>query len=209
MKKIILATALLLMSSSVMAIESQVFLGVDGAVSKADYKEGLDGTITRNSDGLSISNISESGDESDTTFGIKAGVVLDKKHRLYGYYTKPEYDGGTDNAEVEIITFNYEYLFETESDKLSPYFGGHIGQGELEYSGLSDKGLVYGIQAGILYDITENIGFEVGVSYSWSDVKVESSSVSGPIGDYTLTDVSVYVEAENISRGYVGLNFKF
>lgn len=207
MKKSILTAALLLASSSVMALDSKVFVGLDATSANVDVEYGFTGTATIS--GTSYSNLSAETDDTDTSLGIKAGAIIDNNHRIYGYYTKTEPDVEGIDSELKILTLNYDYLADTGNAKLSPYIGAHIGQSDYEIIGYSDKSMMYGVQAGILYDIADNIEFEAGLSYSWMDSKPESPTVSGTSGTVTLTNASIYAELQNMTRFYVGMNFKF
>jgi hypothetical protein len=152
MKKSILAAALLLAGSSVMALDTQVFVGIDATSAKVDAKYGFTGTATI--DGVDYSNLSGSVDDSDTSLGIKAGVILDKSHRIYAYYTQLEPDADGIKTELDILTLNYDYLIDIKND-MNVYVGAHIGQSDYEALGFDDSSLMYGVQAGLLYNITQ------------------------------------------------------
>lgn len=207
MKKSILAAALLLAGSAVIALDTQVFVGVDATSAKVDTKIGFTGTATI--DGVDYSNLSATTDDSDTSFGIKTGVILDKTHRIYAYYTQLEPNMSGIETELDILTLNYEYLFGTNDNDMNVYIGAHIGQSDYEAIGFDDSSLMYGIQVGLLYNINKNIELEVGISYSEMDSKPTTPAVSGTYGNVVLTNASAYLELENMTRGYIGLNYKF
>ncbi|MCW8895863.1 outer membrane beta-barrel protein [Sulfurimonas sp.] len=206
MKKSLLATALLIAGTSVMALDTQVFVGLDATSAKVDTKVGFTGTATI--DGVDYSNLSASADDSDASVGIKAGVILDKTHRIYAYYTQLEPDMEGIKTELDIMTLNYDYLIDVNND-MNVYVGAHIGQSDYEALGFDDSSIMYGIQAGLLYSINKNIELEVGVSYSDMDSKPTTPTVSGTYDNVVLTNASAYLELENMTRAYVGVNYKF
>lgn len=207
MKKIILATAIMLSGTLVMASDTNMFIGADVTRAQIDFDYGYRGSGTVN--GVPVTNSSVSKDEMDTSYGLKAGVVMNKNYRLYAYYTKlePEVDGF--KTKLKIITLNYEYLIDTGYDGLMPYVGAHIGRSDFELLGYDDKGLMYGVQAGVLYDITDNIALEVGISYSMLDAKPQTPALTQTQGNIQLSNASLFAELDNMSRAYLGVNVKF
>jgi hypothetical protein len=61
----------------------------------------------------------------------------------------------------------------------------------------------------LLYSINKNIELEVGVSYSDMDSKPTTPTVSGTYTNVVLTNASAFLELENMTRAYIGLNYKF
>lgn len=207
MKKRILATAFMLAGTLLMASDTKMFIGADVTRAQVDFDYGFRGSATVN--GVSVTNGSVSKDEMDTSYGLKAGVIMNKNYRLYAYYTKlePETDGL--ETKLKIITLNYEYLIDTGYEGLMPYVGAHIGQSDFELLGYDDQGLMYGVQAGVLYDITDNIALEVGVSYSMMDAEPHTAALTQTQGNIQLSNASLFAELDNMSRAYLGVNVKF
>lgn len=207
MKKSILATAIMLSGTLLMASDTKVFIGADVTRAQVDFDYGFHGTAIV--DGLSVTNGSVSQDDTDTAYGYKAGMIFDKNHRLYAYYSKLEPESEDLSTKLKIITFNYEYLIDTGYEGLKPYLGAHIGQSDFEALGYDDQGLMYGVQAGILFDITDNIGLEVGIAYSMMDAQPSTPALTGLEGDIALINASLYAELEKMTRAYFGVNLKF
>jgi len=206
MKKSLVLAGLLLAGSSVMAMDSQWFIGVDASYSDLDAKLGFTGTAAI--DGVDYSNLSTGVSDEDTALGLKAGVILHKDHRISLNYT--EYDPSKHGVDLDldVITLNYDYLFNM-SDNFTPFIGVHLGQAEMETLGYDDTSLVHGLQGGVIYSVTNNVAVEFGLSYSRTDVKPTTPTASGSYGSLTLTNASAYVEAEDMTKAYVGLNYRF
>jgi hypothetical protein len=145
----------------------------------------------------------------DTSFGLKGGVLLEKNYRLYVYYTKlePEVEGL--ETKLKIITLNYEYLIDTGYEGLIPYVGAHIGQSDFELLGYDDQGLMYGVQAGVMYGITDNIELELGISYSMMDAEPSTPALTQTQGNTQLINARLFAELEDMTRAYLGVNLKF
>ena len=204
MKKSLLSISLIvaLGATSAMGTETQWFVGADMSSVKAKSTLGFTGTATIN--GTSYSNLSATSDESDTGFGIKVGAVMNKNHRMYLNYTTTSFEF----TDLTTYAANYDYLFDTNS-KVTPYLGANVGIANIEALGLSDQSVGYGVQAGILYPISDNLEFELGLSYSTTDAKITTPTVSASYGNITLTNASAYLEADSMIKASVGLNYKF
>jgi opacity protein-like surface antigen len=184
-----------------------VFIGADVTRAKVDFDYGFHGTAIV--DGATVTNGSVSQDDTDTSYGLKAGMILDKNHRLYAYYTKLKPESEDLNTKLKIITLNYEYLIDTGYEGLKPYIGAHVGQSDFEALGYDDQGLMYGAQAGILFDITDNIELELGIAYSMMDAEPRTPALTQVEGNVALINASLYAELEKMTRAYFGVNLKF
>ena len=121
---------------------------------------------------------------------MKAGVILDKTHRISLSYVGYNDNGG----DLDLTELNYDYIIPLK-DKYSLLAGVHLGKADYIEAGFDMDGLVYGVQTGVLYDITSNVQAEVGVAYSQYNV------------DKTISNVKV--EFDDSTSLYVGLNYKF
>ena len=169
MRKSLVMTSLVLARTSIMAMDLQYFLGAGAERVDADVK----GTFDYSIDGESGSF---SGTESfkDTGLLLKAGVILDKTHRVslsYRKFSKDETDATT-------ILGSYDYLIPM-NEQFRLYAGAHLGNTKVDfnYMDFDMSGLTYGAQVGAIYDITKNVEFELGFAYSKYNVD-KSISVS-------------------------------
>lgn len=199
MKKTLVMASLIAASTSMMAMDVQYFLGAGAERVNADYK----GNVNIPSVGVS-SDISD--DMSDTGLLLKAGVILDKTHRISLSHAK----FGKEDTDVSVVLGNYDYLIPVNA-QFRLYTGLHIGNASYKETntGLTDNdtlkmsGLVYGAQVGAIYDITKNIEFELGLAYSKYNVdKSFSGTISG-------VNYNANIEFEHSTAMFAGLNYKF
>ena len=202
-KSLLLTGALILATTSLSAMDTQMIVGLDITSAKIKNNIGYNGTATVN--GVNYSNLSSGVEERDTGFDLKVGVILNKSHRLTANYSKYSFKQSID---MNTITANYDYLFVTSS-KFTPFIGAHVGVLKADFSGFNDTGSIYGIQGGSTYSLTENIEFEIGLSYSKLNSTAATPTVSGTLGSVILTNASAYVKTDNMVKTYVGLNYKF
>jgi opacity protein-like surface antigen len=185
-KSMILAT-LLTASTSMMGMNLEYFLGAG--------VERVDGNFKYSSE----TNADSNGKASMTDEGLKlkAGVILDKTHRISVSHVKYSKAG----VDVRTILGNYDYLIPM-SEEFRLFAGIHAGSTKVEIESsitdsISFSGLTYGAQAGLIYDITKNIEFETGVAYTKYNVdRAETTNWSG-------------VELEDSASISAGINYKF
>ena len=173
MKKSLALISLLVLATSSMAMDVEYFIGAGAERGSID-----------------ITGTAINSDYKDTALKIKAGVILDKAHRVslsYAGYTK-------EGRDLDLTELNYDYIFSLKN-KVSLLAGAHVGNADYKEAGFDMDGLVYGVQTGLLYDITSNIQAELGVAYSKYDV------------DKTISNVKV--EFDDSTAIYLGLNYKF
>jgi len=175
MKKSLMLTSLLALSTSVMAMDVEYFIGAGAERGDID---------------ITTSVPSISTEYKDTALKLKAGVILDKTHRV-----SLSYVGYSDNGrDLDLTELNYDYIIPLK-DKFSLLAGAHLGKADYKEAGFDMDGLVYGVQTGVLYDITSNIQAELGLAYSQYNV------------DKTISNIKV--EFDDSTSLYLGLNYKF
>ncbi len=126
--------------------------------------------------------------ERDTYMAIKLGM-LDGANRYYIQYSK---DSGYTS-----ITYNHDYLFYSYS-LITPYIGVHIGGAEWKLDkNNKDTGSEYGVQCGIIVDLSMNLTCEIGARYT----KANAGFVHHP--------TNITRQYDNIKSTYIGLNYKF
>ncbi|WP_419764596.1 MAG: hypothetical protein ACNI28_12510 [Arcobacter sp.] len=177
MKKTLALSALLALTTSSMAMDVEYFIGAGAERGK------LDTTV-------SGGNLSIGNKYNDTAFKLKAGAIIDKKHRVslsrVGYSEK----GG----DFDLTNLNYDYIIPLKND-FSLLAGVHAGVAEYDEPGYNIDGFDYGLQAGVLYDITSNVQLETNLAYTKFNVEETFSGVKAEFND-------------GISF-YLGFNYKF
>ena len=202
MKKSLIVAGILLASTGALA-QNEVFIGADYVNAAPSF------TL-----GLSVNDEAEAsgslGVSSDSNVNFKVGMITDNTHRFTlstgKLYDKAFVDDDeTINAEFKLTSIGYDYLF--KADNIQPYLGAFAGIGKLDLGAtdvnFSDSGMVYGVRAGAIFNITKNIGLEVGAAYAKTDVKPEVSMHDG------ADRVNLWLEVDDVTSYYIGLNYKF
>ena len=183
-------------STSMLAMDLQYFLGAGAERGDANYK------VNGSSSSGTIVNVSD--DMTDTSLKLKAGVIIDKTHRISVSHA----NFNAENTDLRIILGNYDYLIPINND-FRLLAGVHVGNGEYKETnidGLGEakiSGLVYGAQVGAIYDITKNIEFEFGLAYTKYNV---DKSISGTESG---VDYDAKIEFEDSTAMFAGINYKF
>jgi len=140
MKKIILGSILAtaLLSIQAFAEDSNIYVGLDIGNTSA--------TLTATVDSNSFTEEDNGGSQT-----LKVGTYLDSNSRAYGYLQNINIDDGTGYS----LGVGYDYLF-GEND-FKPFVGALIGYGSIsdDEDFMDITGLVYGVQAGIYYNIND------------------------------------------------------
>ena len=186
------ATLVATLTTSTIAADLQYFLGA--GVEK--------GTVDLNANGLLRDQpYSMSGETSDTTLKLKAGVILDETSRISLSHSKfSDLD-----SDITLILLNYDHLMSI-NEKTKLYAGAHLGNASYDdgYFDFKESGLAYGIQIGGIYDITEKVELEIGAAYTKYNVDKSAS-----FSDVNNRITSYNVEMEDSTSMFVGINSKF
>lgn len=151
-KKIVMVLLCAALGTSVQAreiSESQKFIGVEVSITEVQGKEPGD-------------------DSNDQSYGLRVGAQNDQWRTMFilNYF-----DSGKHNVEKLFLTVDYFFLKTDMMDNyaLQPYLGLNLGYMNFESDGGIDAdGFVYGLQGGVVLDVTEDIGLDIGYRYSLS-----------------------------------------
>ena len=198
MKKTLVMASLVAASTSMMAMDLEYFLGAGAERMNADFK------ISSQID----SEMNGSGSMKDTALKLKAGVILDKTHRISISHVKHS----EDRLDATSILGNYDYLIPM-NEQFRLYAGLHLGNTKVEVEdgfedindNISFSGLAYGTQIGAIYDITKNIEFELGLSYTKFNVERAESEITTTSGTHSWAKI----ELEDSTSMFAGINYKF
>lgn len=196
MKKSLVLASLLAASTSMFAMDLQYFLGAGAERGDANYK------VNGSSSSGTIVNVSD--DMTDTTLKLKAGIILDKTHRIS--VSHANFNG--EDTDLRVILGNYDYLIPINNE-FRLLAGVHVGNGEYKETNIDGlgtakiSGLVYGAQVGAIYDITKNIEFELGLAYS--KYNMDKTFNWTDAGD----DITAKIEIEDSTSMFAGINYKF
>ena len=130
MKKLVVMASLVAVSTSMMAMDLQYFLGAGAERTNTNVKaSGADG-------------FNEKDDFKDTSLKLKVGVILDKAHRISLSHTKLS----KDDTDATTILGNYDYLIPM-NEEFRLYAGLHAGNTKVEVKDaveeISFSGLAY------------------------------------------------------------------
>jgi hypothetical protein len=202
-KSLLLASLLAIGATSAVAMDTQWFVGLDASKVQTTVDETISGSATINGRAYAASG-SASTDVDDTSLGIKVGAILDKTHRVSLHYTKYDFDY---DSYMNITTLSYDYLFNTNG-KFTPFIGAHVGYGKVSaYDLVDDSGMLYGAQAGVIYELPNNFELEAGLALTGTNI---SPSTSASFSDSTVSVTGNYsMDIGTITTMYFGINYKF
>jgi len=129
--------------------ESQKFIGVEVSITEVQGEQ--------------------PGDTSDdVTYGLRLGAQNEKWRTMFilNYF-----DSGEHNVEKLFLSIDYFFLKTDVMDNyaLQPYLGLNVGYMNFESTGVDESGFLYGMQGGVLLDVTDAIGLDLGYRYSLSN----------------------------------------
>ena len=192
MKKSIFLAGALLTSVSLSAQDHSYFAGVEFT----NFDSEIKGTAVANGNSLSLTD-----SDKDNNFGIKFGIDNIANGRTYLKYGELY---NKDGIEYKSLSVNYDYYI-TKYKILTPFIGGGIGYGDLQWSAFgasaSDKGVEYGVRLGTLIDITKNANIEI--AYNYLKTSANAKYVEASTGD------SLSMEGQNSKGLSIGFNYKF
>lgn len=196
----------LLMSSSLLAMDTQWFIGAGMSSADVDAKLNQTGTITIG--GVAYTAGSSDQSDRDNALELKTGVILGKKHRLSIDYAKYEPSKGSISTKLTNATFNYDYLLDP-INQFTFFAGAHGGINKFEAIGYDDKAFTYGAQAGVLYPLVSGFELEAAVSYSKLGAKPTTPTLNGTYSGITFSNASASLEANDMTALHFGINYKF
>jgi opacity protein-like surface antigen len=180
MKKILLVA--LLAGCGLMASTNVPYVGL--SVGNAELKTNV-----------GIGNFESKHDDTHYTGTI--GQYLNENHRVSLSYTYVEPTGNVQNSDSASLA--YDFIGPIIDKTFAVYMGPVIGYTRLEEESYGMKldlsGMHYGVQAGAIIRIIDNIEIDGGYRYL-----IEK-------GEDTVLGVGV--DADNLSMWYVGVNFRF
>lgn len=151
-KKIGMVLLCTLFGSSVYAnqiVDNQRFIGVEVSITEVQGEQ--------------------PGDESDdVSYGLRIGAQNEKWRTMF---TLNFFDSGEHNVEKLFLSVDYFFMKTDVYDSyaIQPYLGLNVGYANYESDlGVDADGFLYGMQGGVVLDVTEDIGFDVGYRYSLS-----------------------------------------
>lgn len=197
MKKSLIVAGLLLAGSSLLADDAnKLFVGIGANIGTGEQT-------------ASIAGISATADGDYDSIPITFGYITSDGDRFKISYQKINadynWDGETYKDKFTGFDFDYDWTIQSwKANKVLPYLG--VGIGFYKYDGSAEylvgnedlKGVALNLNAGILYQLVDNIDIELGYKFKhikWQDIRLLSG--------YTLE------QEDDIGSLYIGLNYKF
>lgn len=201
-----LTLAAVLLSTTLFAVDTQWFIGAGISSADIDAKLNKNGTITIG--GVAYTAGSSDQSDRDNALELKAGAILDKKHRLSVDYAKYEPSKGSINTKLTNATFNYDYLLDPVN-QFTFFAGMHGGINKFEAIGYDDQAFTYGVQGGVLYPLVSGFELEAAVSYSKLGAKPSTPTLNGTYSGIIFSNASASLEANDMTAFHFGINYKF
>jgi opacity protein-like surface antigen len=133
----------------------------------------------------------------DTHYTATLGQYIGENGRVSISYTYVEPTGNVENSDS--VSLAFDFIAPVVDDTISLYVGPVVGYTRLEEEAAGIKldlsGMHYGVQAGVIVRILDNIEIDGGYRYLVED------------GEDTVLGVDV--DADNLRMLYVGVNFRF
>ncbi len=160
--KILLSSLLILtLSEAKDSFSSERLLGIE---------VGYAGLETQDSIGLSQSTKS-------VEFGFRIGAQnKDWRTTIIGNMSNS--DGHKiQKGMISFDKFVWQSLYKKDDIMFKPYLNGHIGYLKHSTDNISEKGLLYGGGAGLVWNVLDEVDFDLGYRYSFTDLsKLDSLS---------------------------------
>ncbi len=128
--------------------ESQKFIGVEVSITEVQGEQPSDTS-------------------DDVSYGVRVGAQNEQWRTMF---TLNYFDSGEHNVEKLFLSVDYFFLKTNMMDNytLQPYLGLNVGYMNFESKDVDESGFLYGMQGGVVLEVTEDVGFDVGYRYSLS-----------------------------------------
>lgn len=177
MKKIVLVA---LIVSGLMAAGNKDYFGL--SVGNAEL-----------SGSASMGGASSDWDTDGTQYTATLGHYYGDTGRVSAAYTYVKHEAEVDKSDV--LSVAYDFILPLAENKFSLYAGPVLGYTRYEEAGLDLSGFHYGVQAGAIVKLVDNIEIEAGYRFL---LQTGSDTV---LGDN--------VDADDVKMWYIGANIRF
>jgi len=103
---------------------------------------------------------------NDPEYGFRIGAQnKDWRTTLIGNFSR----GKKHKYQKAMLTFDHfvwQSLYEKDHIRFKPYMGGHIGWIKHTADDLSENGILYGGEVGIVWNVMDEVDFDLGYRYS-------------------------------------------
>lgn len=107
--------------------------------------------------------------DSDVEFGVRIGAEKDEWRTTFIF---DYYDSSDNDQNVETLLMTIDYFVLDNNSGFKPYIGLNLGYANYESTFVEDSGMVYGGQAGFVFNVTEMVNLDLSYRYSLSSADV-------------------------------------
>ena len=154
--KILLSSLLIFtLSEADDSFSSERFIGIEVGYSSAD----------------TTSAINNKGSSKDIEYGLRIGAQNEEWRTTVSLNFYGDKEKEYKRVMLEFDRFVWESLYKTDNIVFKPYLGGHIGyMNYTDEGGIDESGLLYGAQAGLAWNVLDEVDFDLSYRYSASDL---------------------------------------
>ncbi len=155
LNKILLSSLLILtLSEAKESFSSERLLGIEVGYTGADTKDAI--------------GLKESSRSID--FGFKIGAQ-NKDWRTIVTGDMSNSDGHKiQKVLISFDKFVWQSLYKKDDIVFKPYLSGHMGYLKHTTNNISEKGMFYGVGAGVAWNVLDEVDFDLGYRYSFTDL---------------------------------------
>ncbi|MCQ1060562.1 outer membrane beta-barrel protein [Photobacterium sp. DNB23_23_1] len=199
-------TAQMELEPAVQAPGFQYFVGLRGGVNLI----GSDNTAS-----VTTGDIDSDDDDFGAFGALDLGVYTpNKQGRIYysfEYHTTTTQFDDEDAYDINVglHLLNADHIFRSQAS-VKPFVGLHIGyafaETDSDFSGsYDDSGVVFGIQAGLGWEVIDDLGLEVGLRHTVLPSERRSWQAENSAGD----SVTVETQLKGVTSAYLGATYRF
>lgn len=155
LSKILLTSLLVLTFSEAKdSFSSERLLGIEVGYANSEYQ---------------VNSIQKSN--KDLELGFRLGAQNeDWRTTFVGNISRSGDDQKYQKAMITFDRFVWQSLYEKDNIVFKPYIGGHVGWIKHTANNLTDNGLLYGGEVGLVWNVLKEVDFDLGYRYSATDL---------------------------------------
>jgi len=124
----------------------------------------------------------KSFDDNTVAVGLKVGAQNEKFRVALMYDLIPDTDELGGDISQYLLLGTLDYFFPIQHPTFKPYFGLALGYGEYEFEKASEDDFVYGMQAGLVYNLNRHLDLDLFGRYLWPNHDTVDDYLQAGIG---------------------------
>jgi len=156
LNKILLSSLLIFtLSEAEDSFSSERFIGIEVGYSAAD----------------TTSAIQTKSTTKDVEYGFRVGAQNEEWRTTFSINFYGDKEKEYKRAMLDFDRFVWTSLYEIDNIVFKPYLGGHLGYvNYTDEGGIDESGFLYGAQAGLAWNVLDEVDFDVSYRYSVSNL---------------------------------------